>query len=160
MTPPAAAGIVGPMSDPKARADARLETALNDADRRDPRPLYRPALKFLRDRRPDAFADALRYFEEELIPAVAGEADPLAEWLAYGRRLARALGDGRLLEIDSTGRARPVAGVEEARGLVLHVPDDDAAPALALHYPAEPSKAQQATFELLVEGRQTASTYD
>ncbi len=147
------------MSDLKARADARLETALQDVDRQDPRPLYRPALKYLRNRKPDAFAEALRHFEDELIPAVAGEADPLAEWLAYGRRLARALGDGRLLEIDSTGRARPVTDVEQARGLVLHVPDDAAAPALALHHPKNPSTAQQATFELLVEGRQTASAY-
>ena len=147
------------MTDPKARADARLETALQRPDRQDPRPLYRPALKYLRARKPDAFAEALRHFEDELIPAVAGEADPLAEWLAYGRRLALALGDGRLLEIDSTGRARPVAEVEAARGLVLHVPDDDAAPALALSYPTASSPAQQATFELLVEGRQTASAY-
>lgn len=147
------------MTDPKDRADARLETALQDADQQDPRPLYRPALRHLRDRHPEAFRDALRHLEEELIPAVAGEADPLAAWLEYGRRLASALGDGRLVELDSTGRARPVRDPGEARGLVLHLPDDTAAPALVLRYPADPSKAQQATFELLVEGRQTASMY-
>lgn len=148
------------MTDPKTRADARLETALQDADRADPRPLYRPALKHLRDRKPDAFQDALRYLEEELIPAVAGEADPLGAWLDYGRRLARALGEGRLVELDSTGRARPVSDPAEARGLVLHLPDDPGAPALALRHPRHPSTAQQAAFELLVEGRQTASAYD
>ena len=147
------------MTDPRERADARLETALQDADQQDPRPLYRPALKYLRDRRPDAFREALRYFEDELIPSVAGEADPLDAWLAYGRRLADALGEGRLVELDSTGRARPVTDPVAARGLVLHLPDDGAAPALALRVPVEPSRPQQAAFELLVEGRQTASLY-
>lgn len=147
------------MTDPSARADARLEAALQDADHADPRPLYRPALRYLRDRNPDAFQDALRYYEGELIPAVAGEADPLAAWLDYGRRLARALGTGRLVELDSTGRARPVGDPEDARGLVLHLPDDGSAPALALRRPRDPSKAQQAAFELLVQGRQTASAY-
>lgn len=147
------------MSDPKSRADARLEAALQDGDRADPRPLYRPALKYLRDRNPDAFKDALRYFEAELIPDVAGEADPLAAWLAYGRRLARALGPGRTMELDSTGRARAVEDPDAARGLVLHLPDEADAPALALRYPREPSRAQRAAFELLVEGRQTATAY-
>lgn len=147
------------MTDPKTRADARLDTALQDADRADPRPLYRPALRYLRDRKPEAFREALRYFEEDLIPAVAGEADPLAAWLDYGRRLTEALGEGRTVELDSTGRARPVAEPADARGLVLHVPDDTGAPVLALRHPRDPSKAQQAAFELLVEGRQTASAY-
>lgn len=145
------------MTDLKTRADARLDAALQDADQQDPRPLYRPALKYLRAQKPDAFEDALRYFEEELTPAVAGEADPLETWLDYGRRLVRALGEGRLLELDSTGRARPVEDPAAARGLVLHVPDDAQAPALALRYPADPSRAQRAAFELLVEGRQAAS---
>ncbi|MFO7894902.1 MAG: hypothetical protein R6U63_14305 [Longimicrobiales bacterium] len=147
------------MTDLKTRADARLGAALQDADQQDPRPLYRPALKYLRARKPDAFSDALRYFEDELLPAVAGEADPLEAWLDYGRRLARALGDGRLLELDSTGRARPVEDPATARGLVLHIPDDAGAPALTLRYPTDPSPAQRAALELLVEGRQTASAY-
>ncbi|MFW6206564.1 MAG: hypothetical protein ACOC5J_01370 [Gemmatimonadota bacterium] len=145
--------------DPRTRADARLEAALQDADLADPRPRYREALRHLRDRDPDTFDEAIRYFENELIPAVAGEADPLAAWLEYGRRLARALGDGRLMELDATGRARPVTDPAEARGLVLHLPDDTGTPALALRHPKELSKAQQAAVELLVEGRQTASAY-
>lgn len=147
------------MTDPKTRADARLEAALQDADRADPRPLYRPALKYLRSQKPAAFQEALRYFEEELIPAVAGEADPLAAWLDYGRRLAEALGEGRLVELDSTGRARPCTDAAGARGLVLYLPDDAAAPALSLRRPRGPSRAQEAAFELLVEGRQVASAY-
>jgi hypothetical protein len=148
------------MSDHQTRADARLETALRDADRADPRPLYRPALKYLRDRDPEAFREALRYFEEELLPSVAGEGDPLAAWLDYGRRLAEALGAGRLVELDTTGRSRPVNNPGEARGLVLHLPDDESAPALALRHPRDPSRAQKAAFELLVERRQTASAYE
>lgn len=145
--------------DPKPRADARLEAALQDSAQADPRPLYRPALRHLKDRDRAAFDDALRYFEEELIPAVAGEADPLEAWLEYGRRLARALGDGRLLELDSTGRARPVPDPSAATGLVLHLPDDAGVPALVLRRPKALSKAQQAAIELLVDRRQTASAY-
>ena len=147
------------MTDPKTRADARLETALQDADQKDPRPYYRDVLKALKDRDPDGFREALRYFEDELTPAVAGEADPLDAWAEYGMMLARTLGAGRTVELDSTGRARPVEDVRNASGLVLHVPDDTSAPAIVLRFPREPSPAQQASYELLVEGRQTASQY-
>ncbi|MDX1673984.1 MAG: hypothetical protein R3314_04185 [Longimicrobiales bacterium] len=147
------------MTDPKTRADARLETALEDADQQDPRPHLREALRALKDRDPDGFREALRHFEEELTPAVAGEADPLDAWAEYGMMLARTIGAGRTVELDSTGRSRPVEDVRNATGLVLHVPDDASTPAIVLRYPREASPAQRASYELLVEGRQTASLY-
>lgn len=145
--------------DPKARADARLETALADADHRDPRPFYRLALKHLRDRDEDAFGRALRYFEDTLVPAVSGEADPLAAWAEYGIVLAGALGRGRTVELDRTGRSRSVESVVGTTGLVLHIPDATDAPVLVLRYPRDPAPAQHAAYELLVQGRQTASFY-
>lgn len=145
--------------DPKARADARLEMALENADQRDPRPFYRNALRYLRESDGPAFQSALRYFEEELVPSVAGEADPLRAWAEYGVVLVRSLGNGRMVELDSTGRARTVEGPGGAVGLVLFVPGAAAAPVVVLRYPANPSAAQHAAYELLVEGRQTASAY-
>lgn len=144
----------------KARADARLQTALADLDYRDPRPFYRSALRYLRERDQDAFARALRYFEDELVPAVAGEADPGAAWSEYGAVLARALGAGRMVELDATGRAHGVDTAGGAKGLVLYIPESAAAPVLVLRYPREAAPAQHAAYELLVEGRQTASAYD
>lgn len=143
----------------RARADARLEAALQGADHRDPRPYFRHVLRHLRQRDADAFEGATRYFQDELVPAVAGEADPLEAWAEYGDRLARALGPGRTVELDSTGRARPVDDVAAARGLVLFIPDATDAPVLVLRYPRDPAPAQHAAYELLVEGRQTASLY-
>ena len=148
------------MTDARTRADARLEAALQDADQKDPRPYYRHALRALKQRDAGAFDDALRYFEEELTPAVAGEADPLDAWAEYGRHLAEALGPGRTLELDSTGRGRPVRDLASARGLVVHLPDDAGTPAIVLRFPRQPSAPQRAAFELLVEGRQTASAYE
>ncbi len=63
------------------------------------------------------------------------------------------------MELDSTGRARPVGDISAARGLVLHIPDRPEAPVLVLRHPRELSAAQQAARELLVQGRQTASRY-
>lgn len=147
------------MTDPKDRADARLDAALQDADQQDPREHFRNALRVLKASDRDGFHEALRYFEEELIPAVAGEADPLDAWAEYGEMLARTLGPGRTVELDSTGRARSVGDLKAARGLVLHIPDEAATPAIVLRYPRDPSPAQRASHELLVQGRQTASAY-
>lgn len=150
--------------DAKARADSRLEAALDASSASDPRPFYRSVLRHLRERDDQGFRRALRYFEEELVPAVAGEADPLAAWAEYGGVLASVLGAGQTVELDRTGRARPLesgsaAGAAAAAGLVLHIPDATDAPVLVLRYPREASAAQHAAYELLVQGRQTASAY-
>lgn len=143
----------------KTRADRRLDAALAGADRRDPRPFYRRALRHLRERDPDAFQHALEHFETELLPAVAGDADPLAAWLEYGLRIGRALGEGRVMELDGSGRAAAVDDPATAGGLVLHIPDDAGTPVVVLRYPTDATAAQHAAYELLVEGRQSASAY-
>lgn len=145
--------------DQRRRADERLESALPGTGLRDPRPFYRPVLKHLRDRDADAFARALDHFESVLVPALAAGADALEGWLDYGVLLADAVGPGRLVEVDGTGRARAVGDPASAAGLLLHLPDDPGAPALLLRYPAASSPAQDATVELLVAGRVTASAY-
>lgn len=136
-----------------------MEEALPDRGLRDPRPFYRPVLKHLREHDPDAFARALTHFESVLIPALAEGADPIQGWMDYGLLLAEAVGRGRLLEIDDVGRARPGGGATVA-GLLMYLPDDPSTPALLLRYPTASSPAQDATVELLVAGRVTASAYN
>lgn len=148
------------MDDLRARADARLDSALRQQPVRDPRPFLRAALKHLRQRDRDAFDRAIRYFEDELIPAVAADADPLDRWLEYGRLLARLSGPGRTVEVDPTGRAMAARDEPGTDNLVLHLPDAAAAPAVVLRCPRETTPAQNASIELLILGRQTASAYD
>ncbi len=143
----------------RKRADARLEAALQGADQTDPRPHYRPALRYLKHTDDAAFRRVLGYYEDTLVPTVAGEADPLAAWREYGGVLTEELGPGRLLELDSTGRARGTASVDGARGMVVYVPDSPTAPVLILREPKDATPAQTAAKELLVDGRQTASRY-
>lgn len=136
-----------------------MEAALENAAVRDPRPFYRMALRHLRQTDPEGFQRALSYYEGELVPAVAGGDDALATWTEYGAVLARALGPGRAVDLDRTGRARPADPAGDLEGLVLYLPDDPAPPVLVLRYPRDASPAQHAAYELLVEGRQTASAY-
>jgi hypothetical protein len=146
--------------DPKRDADQRLDAALAvDGAPRDPRPYFRPALRFLKERDAGAYDRALAHLDETLIPAVVGGADPLGAWLEYGMLLAELLGPGRTVAVDATGRAEPTADVAAAEGLVLHLSDIDDRPALVLRCPASLSPAQNATIELLVAGRVTASAY-
>jgi hypothetical protein len=145
----------------RQRADMALEAALAaGAEIRDPRPYFRPVLKHLREADPEAFSRAIAHFENELVPSLAAGADAVRGWLDYGLLLATAVGPGRLVEVDATGRARPVDDALTARGLVLHIPDAEAAPVLVLRHPSAGSAAQDATVELLAEGRVTASAYD
>lgn len=146
--------------DLRARADARLQAALAEAPWRDPRPYLRPILKHLRERDPAAFDRALAHFDATLVPAVAGEGDPLGEWLEYGRVLGSLAGAGRVVAIDSTGRAAEAEGEPPPDALLLHLPDAPEAPAVVLRCPRDATQAQEASIELLVLGRVSASAYD
>jgi hypothetical protein len=138
--------------DLRARADARFESALQQAGARDPREFYRKQMVALRDAAPDAFRRARAYFEEQLIPAVAAEdSDPRAEWLEYGRVLATLAAKGRTVQIDPTGRASEYARPVPPDHLVLHLPDAPSEPAIIVGIPARLSPAQKATHDLLVK---------
>lgn len=136
------------------RADARLEKALESAGLRDPRGPYRSWLRALRERDVASFDEARRHYEERVVPRIATEeADPLAEWLAYGVRLAELSGPGRLVEIDASGRARTATEPLPKDRVVLYLPDAPREPARALNLPLRLSAAQRANHDLLVEGK-------
>lgn len=142
------------MQTDRARADARLEAALDRAGVEDPRPFFRERLRLLKERNPRVYEEARRHFETEVLPRVAMEdSDPIAEWIEYGRRLGEWTAPGKTYAIDATGRARTYAPPLDPGHLVLHIPDDTHEPALILSMPRAPSLPQQATCDLLVRGR-------
>lgn len=142
------------MSDPRQRADARLDEALERAALQDPRDGYRERLKLLRDRDQAAFAEARRYYEEVLVPRVATpDSDPVLEWFEYGRKLVEMEGGeraGKVVMIDPSGRSVPFTPPLPLDHLVIYLPDDTRVPVLPLSIPLRLSLAQQASYDLLV----------
>lgn len=142
------------MGEIRQRADARLDEALAHAAQQDPRPFFREQLRLLKDSDPAAFEEALRYYEEVLLPRVAApDSDPLLEWFEYGRKLVELEGAehaGKVVMVDPSGRSTPFAAPLRLDHLVLYLPDDTRTPALPLNVPRRLSLEQQATFDLLV----------
>jgi hypothetical protein len=128
------------------------DEALQKAGLADMRPAYRKLLVQLKQADPAAFQEATRRYREDLEPAVSGgDADPISAWLDYGCWLASRIAEGRAMAIDATGRARPFdPSAPDAGTMILHVPDDDRAPAIALAMPCAPSESQRETAELLL----------
>jgi hypothetical protein len=136
----------------KRRADARLEAAIAEAGLADPRDPCRARLRQLRSRDAGAFDRALAYYENELVPRVAGDGDPAAEWLAYAKMLAELSGSGHVVAVDGSGRARPTSDAPAA-DLLLFLPENTSDPAMVLQSPADATPAQRATIQLLVDRR-------
>lgn len=136
--------------DLRARADARLDEAAASRGYADPRPPLRDLLRDLKERHPAAFSTARQHFEQQVVPGLAAAADPLAEWVDYARFLASLTTAGRLLAVDATGLAAPYR-VPEPGQLILFVPEDTAFPVVVAAAPADPSAAQRATLDLLVQ---------
>lgn len=138
----------------RERADQLLDEAIEAAAARDPREFYRERLRELRERNPEAYGAAVRYFEETLVPDVASEgAEPLTAWMEYGRYLAELTAPGRTVVVDPTGRARPYEVPAPREALVLHMPSGSRGRALLVGLPPELSEAQRATYDWLVAGR-------
>ena len=139
----------------RERADQRFAAALEATGARDPRDHFRGVLTELRASNPGAYKEALSYFTTRLIPAVAADdSDPVAEWLEYGRVLARLQQPGRTVQIDATGRSFDYAPPVPPDHLVLHLPDSSSKAAIVVGLPPKLSPAQRATYELLVKGSQ------
>ena len=133
-------------------AKRRTDEALQKAGLADMRPAYRKLLVRLKQTDPAAFQEATRRYREDLEPAIAaGDADPISAWLDYGCWLAGRIVEGQATAIDATGRARPFdPSAPDAGEMILHIPDDDRAPAIALAMPSTPSESQRETAELLL----------
>ncbi len=138
--------------DVTTRADAALERALEETGARDPREFYRERLKELRQHDSAAYATAVSYYKETLLPSIAdGGAAPLDAWTEYGRVLAEAVTPGQTVSIDETGRSGPYEGPKGGH-LVLHLPDGKG-PALLVGLPARLTEPQRATYDVLVAGK-------
>lgn len=136
------------------QADRVFEEALRASGSRDPREFYRDRLRELKTSNPDAYRDAVEYYNGTLIPEVAsGKSDPLQSWLEYGCRLAEWVVPGRAVTVDPTGRRHACAWPVPTDHLLLHVPGAKGGRALVVGLPPELSSAQWATYELLVRGR-------
>jgi hypothetical protein len=147
------------MSDAQSRAaDQALEASLAANGARDPREFYRERLRELKRLDVSAYDTAVAYYRDTLIPEVAsGARDALDAWTEYGRRLATALAPGRTVSVDESGLAHEYDGSAPNR-LVLHLPDEKGSRALLIGLPASLSVAQRATYDVLVEGRQRATS--
>lgn len=142
------------MDDIQQQADARFQSALADSGARDPRDYYRDRLKDLKTANPEAYSTAVEYYRDTLIPSIAaGDADPLAAWRAYGLRIAKLTAEGRTMEIDPSGKARPYSESADSNSLILHLPELNQVRALLVGLPPTPSRAQMAAYDWLVGGR-------
>ncbi len=137
------------------RADRIFEEALGQAGAKDPREFYRTRLREMKADNPEAYRDAVAYYENDLVPSIAEAGDdPLMAWQQFGCRVAELSVTGTPIEIDATGRSRPYAPPTPPDRMVLHIPQGSSNRALVVGLPPELSAAQLATYDLLVGGRQ------
>ena len=136
-------------------ADRIFEEALGQTGAKDPREFYRTRLREMKLDNPDAYREAVAYYENELVPSIAEAGDdPLFAWQQFGCRVAELTVTGTPIEVDATGRRLPYAPPTPPDRMVLHVPQGSKGRALVVGLPPELSAAQLATYDLLVGGRQ------
>jgi hypothetical protein len=140
-------------SEAKKLADERLTRSLAQRGALDARETYRALLRSLKAQSADAFTKASRYYDQQVVPRLGADADPLDAWIDYGRLIGELSGTGRMMIVDETGRAAPYVAPLAPGNIVMFVPDDTRAGSFVAVQPAELSAAQRATVALLVEGR-------
>ena len=137
------------------RADQIFEDALGKAGAKDPREFYRKRLREMKVDNPDAYQEAVAYYENQLVPSIAEAGDdPLMAWQQFGCHMAELTVTGTPVEIDATGRRLPYVPPTPVDRMVLHLPQGSKGRALVVGLPPELSAAQLATYDLLVGGRQ------
>lgn len=135
-------------------ADQRFSEALEATGARDPRTLYRDLFRDLKTQDETAYEEMVSRWKNEVIePIGRGEVEPLEAWLRFGVGLASALHPGRTVVVDHEGRARSLDGVPGWQQLILHLPQDRGTRAIPISVPPDPTGAQSATVDLLVEGK-------
>ncbi len=141
-------------TDSQQKADTRFAEALATSGARDPREYYRKQLRELKRSNPEGYAEAVAYYQKELITSIAERgADPLEAWQSFGLLIAGLTSPGRPVAVDPTGRSRPFAPPGKVGDMILHVPDAKNARPLLVGLPPNPSSAQMATYNWLVLGR-------
>lgn len=137
------------------QADRIFEEALGQTGAKDPREFYRTRLREMKADNPEAYREAVAYYENDLVPSIAEAGDdPLMAWQRFGCRVAELTVTGMPIEVDATGRRRPYAPPTPPDHMVLHIPQGTKGRALVVGLPPELSAAQLATYDLLVGGRQ------
>ena len=140
--------------DLQQKADARFEAALAATGARDPRDYYRTRLRELRQSNPEGYADAVAYYQRTLVTSIAEQdADPFEAWQSFGLRIAQLTAAGRAVAVNPAGRSRPFEAPGRTEDMILHLPDARNRRALLVGLPPEPSAAQMATYNWLVQGR-------
>lgn len=147
-----------PVVDPDALFLARLDTE----GVMDPREIFRSLLRGLRDEDPEGYRVLVGQFEADVVtPIRAGSSDPLEAWFRFGLALADRVSPGEAVSIDGQGVAHPFIETEDgatapvpAGGtLVLHLPEAPGIRAIPVQVPGSPTPSQQATMDLLVDGK-------
>jgi hypothetical protein len=136
----------------RAQAEQRLTEAAAGLRLMDPRPPLRARLKQLRERQPDAFTHAVAHYEQHVLPRLAEE-DPVPVWLEYARYTGQLSANGRLITIGDDGAATTFKSPIAPGALVLFLPEDTTVSAFIAAQPIDPTPAQKASVELLIEGR-------
>ena len=140
--------------DLQSEADRKLEAALAATGARDPREFYRERLRELKAVDRVAYEQAVEYYKGTLVPSVARGDDPLPTWTDYGKRLAELTIPGTTVTVDRGGVSRPYESPAPLDALVLHMPTGRGR-SVVVGIPAELSRAQRASFDLLVNGKLT-----
>ena len=92
------------------RAGQIFEEALAQTGAKDPREFYRKRLRGMKADNPEAYDEAVAYYENDLVPSIAEAGDdPLTAWQRFGCRVAELTIAGTPLEVDATGRRLPYA---------------------------------------------------
>lgn len=134
-------------------ADERLAKALERTGAGDPRGPCRLLLRSIKEKDDPTYAAAIDRFEST-VRAIADEStEPLEAWIAFARHLAEALDPGTDVVVDATGRSAPLQSDGSWSDLILHIPDDPKRRTSLVNAPPEPSDAQAAAIELLVNGK-------
>jgi hypothetical protein len=135
----------------KEQIDEQLRSAHEECGLADVREAYRERLRSLRASDENAFRQATEHYEREIVPRILSGHDTIDGWIAYGARLCELTGQGRLVGVDESGRARPYEAPYQAGTLVLFVPGEKGGDVLAAAIPRVMTPAQQATVTLLVD---------
>lgn len=134
-------------------ADSILEDILQGNPVRDPRILCREQLQGLKETHPEGYQKSVDYYNEKLLPAITKDADNcLVYWQKYSCFIANLYNPGIPVEIDIDGIQHDYQNSTATDRMVLHMPDVTSQRAIPITLPVQLSKAQSATYDLLVTG--------